>query len=77
MCVCVCVRMYCLVCVCAQEPGILTYRRPRGRLRGVIVRALDYGIKVSEFELHSNYHVHFQTSILRNGMNTLILIAIG
>ena len=29
---------------------------------GVMVKAMDYGIAVSEFELQSRYYVHFRTN---------------
>ena len=31
---------------------------------GVLVKAMDYGIVVSEFELQSRYYVHFQANHL-------------
>ena len=34
---------------------------------GVMVKAMDCGIGVSEFELQSCYYVHFQTNILGKG----------
>ena len=43
--------------------------------RGVMVKALDYG--VNEFELQSRYYVHFWTNTLGKGMNPLILRAMG
>ena len=39
---------------------------------GVIVKAMDCGIVVSEFVLQSCYYVHFQANTLRKGMNPLI-----
>ena len=45
--------------------------------RGVMVKATDCGIVLSEFELQSRYYVHFRTNILGKGMNPLILLAIG
>ena len=44
---------------------------------GVMVKATDSGIAVSEFELQSNYYVHFRTNTLGKGMNLLILLAMG
>ena len=44
---------------------------------GVIVKVLDCGIVVSEFELQLHYYVHFQTNTLGKGMNLLILPAMG
>ena len=37
---------------------------------GVMVKALDYGIIVGEFELQSLYYVHFRTNILRERYET-------
>ena len=45
--------------------------------RGVMVKALDYGIIVSKFKLQSRYYVRFQTNTFRKGMNPLILPAMG
>ena len=45
--------------------------------RGVIVKAMDCGIVVSEFVLQSCYYVHFRANTLRKGMNHLILPAMG
>ena len=45
--------------------------------RGVMVKAQDYRIVVSEFELQSCYCIHFRTDTLGKGMNPLILIAMG
>ena len=47
----------------------------RGCPRGVMVKAMDCGIVVREFELRSRYYVHFRT--LGKGMNPLILPAMG
>ena len=46
-------------------------------LRGVMVKAMDCGIVVSEFELQSRYYVHFQTNVLGKGRNLHILPAMG
>ena len=46
-----------------------------GHSRGVMVKALDYGIVVSEFELQPRYYVHFRTLTLGKGMNPIILPA--
>ena len=48
-----------------------------GRPRGVMVKSLDYGIIVSEFELQLHYYVHFWTNTLGKGMNPLTLPAMG
>ena len=45
--------------------------------RGVMVKAMDCGIVVSEFEFQSRYSVHFRTNTLGKGMNPLILPAMG
>ena len=38
-----------------------------------MVKALECGIVVREFELQSRYYVHFRTNTLGKGMNRLIL----
>ena len=45
--------------------------------RGVIVKAMDCGIVVCEFVLHSRYYVHFLENTLGKGMNPLILSGMG
>ena len=45
--------------------------------RGVMVKAMDCGIVVSEFVLQSRYYVHFRTNTLGKGMNPFILPAMG
>ena len=45
--------------------------------RGVMVKAMDCRIVVSEFELQSRYYIHFRTNTLGKGMNPLILPAMG
>ena len=45
--------------------------------RGVMVKAMDCGIVVSEFVLQLRYFVHFRTNTLGKGMNPLILPAMG
>ena len=49
----------------------------RGCPRGVMVKAMDCGIVVSEFELQSRYYVHFNANTLVKGMNSIILLAMG
>ena len=49
----------------------------KGCPRGVMVKAMDYGIEVREFILQSLYYVHFQVNTLGKGMNPLILPAMG
>ena len=46
----------------------------RGGPRGVMVKAMDCGIVVSEFVLQLRYYVHFQANTLGKGMNHLILL---
>ena len=45
--------------------------------RGVMVKAMDCGIVVSEFVIHSRYYVHFRANTIRKGMSPLILPAMG
>ena len=49
----------------------------RGYPHGVMVKAMNCGIVVSEFVLQSCYYIHFQTNTLGKGMNPLILPAMG
>ena len=44
---------------------------------GVMVKALNLGILVSEFELQSRYYVHFRRNTLEKGMNPLNPPAMG
>ena len=44
---------------------------------GIMVKVLDCGIVVCEFEHHSRYYVHCRTNTLEKGMKPLILPAIG
>ena len=46
-------------------------------LHGVMFKALDFRIVVSEFELQSCYYVHFRTNTFGKGMKLLILPAMG
>ena len=61
MCVCVCAH----TCLCGGCP------------HGVMVKAMDCRIVVSEFILQSRYYVHFWANTLGKGMNPLILPAMG
>ena len=73
--VCVCVHVhiyYMYVCVLVYECIYV-----RGCPRGVMVKAMDCGIILSEFVLQSRYYVHFRANTLGKGMNTLILQAMG
>ena len=49
----------------------------RGCPRGVIVKAMDFGIAVSEFILQSRYYIYFRANTLGKDMNPLILLAMG
>ena len=49
----------------------------KGCPRGVMVKAMDCGIVVSEFVLQSRYYVHFRANTLGKGMNPLILPSLG
>ena len=42
-----------------------------GGSRGVMVKAMDCGIVVSECELQSRNYVHFRTNMVGKGMNPL------
>ena len=53
------------------------HQNSRGCPRGVMVKAVDCGIAVSEFVLQSRYHVHFQANTLGKGMNSLITPPMG
>ena len=44
---------------------------------GVMVKAMDCGIRVSEFVLQSRYYVHFRTNTLGKSMNLLFLPVMG
>ena len=48
-----------------------------GGPHGVMVKAMDCGIVVSEFVLQSRYYVHFRANTLGKGMNPLIPPAMG
>ena len=52
-------------------------RKIWGCHRGVIVKAMDCKIVVSEFVLQSRNCVHFRANTLGKGMNPLILPAMG
>ena len=45
--------------------------------RGVMVKAMDCGIVVSEFVLQSCFYVPFRANTLGKGMNPIILPAMG
>ena len=58
------IYIYVCVCVCVC-------------VCGVMFKAMDCGIVVSEFVLQSRYYVHFRANTLGKGMNPLILPAMG
>ena len=60
----VCVYLF-VVCMCV-------FIRQLGSPFSVVANELDCLIVVSEFELKTRYHVHFQTNTLGKGMNLLI-----
>ena len=37
-----------------------------------MVKMLNYGLEVSEFELYSCYYIHIQTNTLEKGINPLL-----
>ena len=45
--------------------------------RGVMVKAMDCSLEVSEFELQSRYYIHFRINTLRKGLTPLILLVRG
>ena len=49
----------------------------KGCRRGVMFKAMDCGIVVSELELQSRYYVHFRANTLGKGMNPLIPPTMG
>ena len=55
---------------------LLRTHKYRGCFRGVI-KAMNWGVIVSEFELQSRYNVHFRSNTLGKGVNPLILPAMG
>ena len=48
-----------------------------GVLVVLMVKAMDYGIVVIEFELQSRYYIHFRINTLEKGVNCPILPAMG
>ncbi len=51
--------------------AFISLNKSRGAPRGVMVKAMDCGIVVCEFELQSRYYVHFRTNTLGKSMNPL------
>ena len=67
-----------MLCYNALSENYLQMKKwKRGYPRGVMVKATDCGIVVSEFILQSRYYVHFRANTLGKGMNPLILPAMG
>ena len=60
-----------------MSPTKCVYKSYTGCPRGVMVKAMDCRIIVSEFVLQSHYYIHFQASTCGKGMNPLILLAMG
>ena len=56
---------------------LYSYYEKRGCPRGVMVRAMDCRIVVSEFVHQSSDYVHFRANTRGKGMNPLILPAMG
>ena len=54
------------------ELGTILKCFKRGCPRGIMVKAMDCEIVVSEFVLQSHYYVHFRANTLGKGMNTRI-----
>ena len=48
-----------------------------GGPHGVMVKAMDFRIVVSEFILQLHYYIHFRANTLGKGMNPPILPAMG
>ena len=61
---------------CIAYPGKCKYQF-RGCPSGVMVKAMDCEIVVSEFVLQSRYYVHLRANTLGKGMNPLIHPAMG
>ena len=70
---CVCVSLSLSLSSCRKTK----LKKLRGYPRGVMVKAMDYGIVVREFVLQSRYYVQFRANTLGKGMNPLILPAMG
>ena len=58
-------------------PRVWTKKATGGCPRGIMVKATNCGIVVSEFVLQSRNYVHFRANTLGKGMNPLILPAMG
>ena len=62
---------------CKYETKTCSISSLEGSPRGVMVKAMDCGIAVTEFVLQSRYYVHFRANTLEKGMNPLILPTMG
>ena len=71
-----CFRMYYVYVLCSCM-WLYNTGHYWGCPRGVMVKAMNCGIVISEFELQSRYYVHFRANTLGKGMNPLILPAMG
>ena len=71
----VCFLNYINACTSAQNKH--SHKNIWGGPRGVMVKAIDCGIVVSEFVLQSRYYVHFRANTLGKSMNPLILPSMG
>ena len=65
--------MWLVQCVIKFVSRFLVSKDIRGCPCSVMVKALDCGIVVREFELQSRHYIHFRTNTLGEGMNLLIL----
>ena len=72
----VCISLYANVLEKGMNPSVLL-SFPRECPHGVMVKAMDCEIIVSEFELQLRYYVHFRANTFGKGMNPLILPAMG
>ena len=70
-------RVGCLYVVNNSSLVVISSNQASGCPRGVMVKAMDCGIVISEFVLQSHYYVHFQANTIGKGMNPLILPAMG
>ena len=57
--------------------SIVKIDQNRGCPHGLMVKAMNCGFVVGEFELQSRYYVHFRANTLGKGINLLILPAMG
>ena len=51
--------------------------RGKDYIRGILVKVLDGGVIVCEFDLQSHYYVHFWTNTFEKGMNYIFFLAMG